>query len=122
MASDKSQTKLSSIGFTRESSLHPLGTTIDFISIQMKIDRSIDTHCSSSLCKMQSSDLSKPINMTEVITGTNEDGSLTATSSVASGTKVIIMKPSAQSLKTAINKFLVEYFSTNGYSDESNSY
>ncbi|KAG1697631.1 hypothetical protein DVH05_016070 [Phytophthora capsici] len=104
VASDKSQTELSSIGFPRLGSLHPLGTTIDFVSNQMEVDRSIDANSSSSLCSMQSSDWSKLINMTAVITGINEDGSLSTTSSVASGTNVVLMETSAQSLKTAINK------------------
>ncbi|KAL3666807.1 hypothetical protein V7S43_008426 [Phytophthora oleae] len=104
VASDKSQTELSSIGFPRLGSLHPLGTTIDFVSNQMEVDRSIDVNSSSSLCSMQSSDWSKLINMTAVITGINEDGSLSTTSSVASGTNVVLMETSAQSLKTAINK------------------
>lgn len=104
MAADKSQTDLSSIGFPRLGNLHPLGTTIDFVSNQMEIDRSNDAHSSSSLCSMQSSDWSRLINMTAVITGINEDGSLSTTSSVASGTNVVLMETSAQSLKTAINK------------------
>ncbi|GMF40814.1 unnamed protein product [Phytophthora fragariaefolia] len=107
VASDKSQTELSSIGFPRLGSLHPLGTTIDFVSNQMEIDRSIDANSSSSLCSMQSSDWSKLINMTAVITGINEDGSLSTTSSVASGTNVVLMETSAQSLKTAINKVCI---------------
>lgn len=53
---------------------------------------------------MQSSDWSRLINMTAVITGINDDGSLSTTSSVASGTNVVLMETSAQSLKTAINK------------------
>ena len=122
MAFDKSQTELSSIGFTRIGCLHPLGTTIDFISVQMEIDHKIDAHSSSSLCTMQSSDWSKPINMTAVVTSINEDGSLSATSSVASGTNVVYMETSAQSLKTAIIQVLDECFSNHGYSDESNSY
>ena len=122
MASDKSQTELSSIGFPRIGSLHSLGTTIDFVSIKMVIDPRIDAHSSSSLCTMQSSDWSKPINMTAVVTSINEDGSLSATSSVASGTNVVYMETSAQSLKTAIIQVLDECFSNHGYSDESNSY
>ena len=112
MASDKSQTELSSIGFPRLGSLHPLGTTVDFVSNQMEIDRSIDVNSSSSLCSMQSSDWSKLINMTAVITGINEDGSLSTTSSVACGTNVVLMETSAQSLKTAINKVRVSQYFT----------
>ncbi|RLN68946.1 hypothetical protein BBJ28_00010297 [Nothophytophthora sp. Chile5] len=107
VASDKSQTELSSIGFPRLGSLHPLGTTIDFVSNQMEIDRGLDANSSSSLCSMQSSDWSKLINMTAVITGINEDGSLSTTSSVACGTNVVLMETSAQSLKTAINKVCI---------------
>ena len=44
--------------------------------------------------------------MTALITGINEDGSLSATSSVASATKVFHMESSAQSLKTASTRFL----------------
>ena len=120
--SDKSQTELSSIGFTQIGSMHPLSTTIDFVSIQMEIDHKIDAHPSSSLCTMQSSDWSKPINMSAVITGINKDVSLSATNSVASGTNAVYMETSAQSLKTSINKVLVEYFSFHGYIGESNSY
>ncbi|KAE9351846.1 hypothetical protein PF008_g5747 [Phytophthora fragariae] len=115
MASDKSQTELSSIGFPRLGSLHPLGTTIDFVSNQMEIDRSIDANSSSSLCSMQSSDWSKLINMTAVITGINEDGSLSTTSSVASGTNVVLMETSAQSLKTAINKMGAQAVESNKF-------
>uniref|UniRef100_A0AAV1UL94 FYVE-type domain-containing protein n=1 Tax=Peronospora matthiolae TaxID=2874970 RepID=A0AAV1UL94_9STRA len=115
VASDKSQTELSSIGFPRLGSLHPLGTTIDFVSNQMEIDRSIDAHSSSSLCSMQSSDWSKLINMTAVITGINEDGSLSATSSVACGTNVVLMETSAQSLKTAINKMGAQAVESNKF-------
>ena len=79
MASDKSQTELSSIGITRIGSRHPQGTTIDFILICIESDRRIDTHSSSSLCIMQLSDWSKPINMAAVITGINEDDPLSAT-------------------------------------------
>ncbi|KAG7383108.1 hypothetical protein PHYPSEUDO_004030 [Phytophthora pseudosyringae] len=115
VASDKSQTELSSIGFPRLGSLHPLGTTIDFVSNQMEIDRSIDVNSSSSLCSMQSSDWSKLINMTAVITGINEDGSLSTTSSVASGTNVVLMETSAQSLKTAINKMGAQAVESNKF-------
>ncbi|KAI9995098.1 hypothetical protein PInf_012142 [Phytophthora infestans] len=115
VASDKSQTELSSIGFPRLGSLHPLGTTIDFVSNQMEIDRSIDANSSSSLCSMQSSDWSKLINMTAVITGINEDGSLSTTSSVASGTNVVLMETSAQSLKTAINKMGAQAVESNKF-------
>ncbi|KAG6618298.1 putative DEAD/DEAH box RNA helicase [Phytophthora cinnamomi] len=111
----KSQTELSSIGFPRLGSLHPLGTTIDFVSNQMEIDRSIDVNSSSSLCSMQSSDWSKLINMTAVITGINEDGSLSTTSSVASGTNVVLMETSAQSLKTAINKMGAQAVESNKF-------
>ena len=48
--------------------------------------------------------------MTAVITGINEDGSLSATSSVASGTNVVYMETSAQSLKTASIRFLFSTF------------
>ena len=88
----------------------------------MESDPRIDAHSSSSLCTMQSSDWSKPINMAVVITGINEDGSLSATSSFASATNVVYMETSAQSLKTSINKVLVEYLSSHGYIGESNSY
>ncbi|CAH0513387.1 unnamed protein product [Peronospora belbahrii] len=115
VASDKSQTELSSIGFPRLGSLHPLGTTIDFVSNQMEIDRSIDVNSSSSLCSMQSSDWSKLINMTAVITGINEDGSLSTTSSVACGTNVVLMETSAQSLKTAINKMGAQAVESNKF-------
>ncbi|KAG2768053.1 hypothetical protein PC129_g1185 [Phytophthora cactorum] len=115
VASDKSQTELSSIGFPRLGSLHPLGTTIDFVSNQMEIDRSIDANSSSSLCSMQSSDWSKLINMTAVITGINEDGSLSTTSSVASGSNVVLMETSAQSLKTAINKMGAQAVESNKF-------
>ncbi|KAL4169351.1 hypothetical protein KRP22_010271 [Phytophthora ramorum] len=115
VASDKSQTELSSIGFPRLGSLHPLGTTIDFVSNQMEVDRSIDANSSSSLCSMQSSDWSKLINMTAVITGINEDGSLSTTSSVASGTNVVLMETSAQSLKTAINKMGAQAVESNKF-------
>ena len=97
MASDKSQTELSSTMFSLKCSLHSLGTTVDFVSTQMEKDPIIDAHSSSPLCTMQSSDWSKPINMTAVITGINEDGSLSATSSVASATNVVYMETSAQS-------------------------
>lgn len=53
---------------------------------------------------MQSSDWSKLISMTAVITGINDDGSLSTTSTIAPGTNVVLMETSAQSLKTAINK------------------
>ena len=88
----------------------------------MEIDHKIDAHSSSSLWTMQSSDWSKPINMTAVITGINKDGLLSATSSVVGGTNVVYMEISAQSLKTSINKVLVEYFSSHEYIGESNSY
>ena len=45
----------------------------------MMVDRSIDGYSSSLMCTMQSIDWSKPINITAVITGINEDGSLSAT-------------------------------------------
>ncbi|RLN73518.1 hypothetical protein BBJ28_00021080 [Nothophytophthora sp. Chile5] len=115
VASDKSQTELSSIGFPRLGSLHPLGTTIDFVSNQMEIDRGLDANSSSSLCSMQSSDWSKLINMTAVITGINEDGSLSTTSSVACGTNVVLMETSAQSLKTAINKMGAQAVESNKF-------
>ena len=79
MASDKSQTEISSIKFSRISSLHTLGTTIDLVSIYMEINRSFDTHSSSSYFTIQLSDWSKPINMAEMITGINDDDSLSAT-------------------------------------------
>lgn len=104
VVSDKTQTDLSSIGFPRLGNLHPLGTTIDFVSNQMEADRPHEVASTSSLCSMQSSDWSKLINMTAVITGINDDGSLSTTSSIASGTNVVLMETSAQSLKTAINK------------------
>uniref|UniRef100_A0AAV1TDD9 LAGLIDADG endonuclease n=1 Tax=Peronospora matthiolae TaxID=2874970 RepID=A0AAV1TDD9_9STRA len=85
----------------------------------MEIDRSIDAYYSSSRRSMQSSDRSKMINMTAVITGIIEDGSLSAIRSVACGTNVVVTETSAQSLKSAIIKNIVEYFSTHGYSDES---
>ena len=110
MSFGKSQTKLSSIGFPRIGSLHTLGTTIDFVSIRIEIDRSIDAHSSSSLCTMHSSDRYKTINRTAVITGINEDGSLSATSSVISATNVIYMERSAQSLRTAPTSFLSSTF------------
>ncbi|CAI5712785.1 unnamed protein product [Peronospora effusa] len=124
VASDKSQTELSSIGFPRLGSLHPLGTTVDFVSNQMEIDRSIDVNSSSSLCSMQSSDWSKLINMTAVITGINEDGSLSTTSSVTCGTNVVLMETSAQSLKTAINKplFLTPVIQMGAQAVESNKF
>lgn len=115
VASEKSRTDLSSIGFPRLGSLHPLGTTIDFVSNQMEIDRGIDANSSSSLCSMQSSDWSKLINMTAVITGINEDGSLSTTSSVASGTNVVLMETSAQSLKTAIDKMGAQAVESNKF-------
>ena len=48
--------------------------------------------------------------MTAVITGINENGSLSATSSVASATNVVYMEISAQSLKTASTKYLSSTF------------
>ena len=110
MASDKSQTELSSISFPLKGSLHPLGNTIDFVSIQMENDPKTDAYSSSSLCTMQSSDWSKPINMTAVITGINEDGLMSATSSIASSTNVVYMEKSAQSLKTASTRLLSSTF------------
>jgi hypothetical protein len=104
VVSDKTQSDLSSIGFPRLGNLHPLGTTIDFVTNQMETERPHEVTSTSSLCSMQSSDWSKLINMTAVITGINEDGSLSTTSSIASGTNVVLMETSAQSLKTAINK------------------
>ncbi|CEG37044.1 dead deah box rna helicase [Plasmopara halstedii] len=115
VVSENSQTDLASIGFPRLGSLHPLGTTIDFVSNQMEIDRGVDANSSSSLCSMQSSDWSKLINMTAVITGINEDGSLSTTSSVASGTNVVLMETSAQSLKTAINKMGAQAVESNKF-------
>ena len=108
MAYYKSETELSSIVVPRIASLHQLCTTNELVSIKMEIDHSIDAHFSSSLCTMQSGNWFKPINMTAVITGINEDVSLRATSSVTSGTNAVFMKTFAQSLKTAINTVLVE--------------
>uniref|UniRef100_A0AAV1TA22 Uncharacterized protein n=1 Tax=Peronospora matthiolae TaxID=2874970 RepID=A0AAV1TA22_9STRA len=48
VALEKSQTELSSTDFPRLGSLHPLSITIDFVSNQMEIDRSIDAQSSSS--------------------------------------------------------------------------
>ena len=48
--------------------------------------------------------------MTAVITGINEDGSLSATSSVDSATNVVYMESSAQSLKTESTRFLLITF------------
>ena len=110
MASDKSQTELSSPSFPLKISLHPLGTTIDFVSIHMENDPRINARSSSSLCTMQSSDWFKPMSMTVVITGINEDGSLCATSSVSHATNVVYMKTSAQSFKTASTRFLSSSF------------
>ena len=110
MASDKSQTELSSTSFPLKISLHPLGTTIDFVSIHMDNDPRINARSSSSLCTMQSSDWFKPTSMTAVITGINEGGSLCATSSVSHATNVVYMKTSAQSFKTASTRFLSSSF------------
>ena len=105
MASDKSHNELFSTRIPLHGSLHPLNTTIDFDSIQMDNDLIIDAHSSSSLCTMQSGDWSKPINMTAVITGINEDGSICATSSVASATNVVYMETSAQRLEIASTRY-----------------
>ena len=87
----KEPTEIYSIGFPQVGSLHPLGTTIDFVSIQMEIDRSINAHFSSSLCTMLSSDRSKPITMTAVITGINEDGSLSTTIKNMEGVRITVI-------------------------------
>ena len=76
----------------------------------MENDLRIDAYSSSSLCTMQSSDWYKLIKMTAVITGINEEGSLSATSSVASATNVAYMEKSAQSIKTASTRFLSKTF------------
>ena len=91
MASDKSQTELSSTMFSLKCSLHSLGTTVDFVSTQMEKDPIIDAHSSSPLCTMQSSDWSKPINMTAVITGINEDGSLSTTIENMEGVRIMVI-------------------------------
>ncbi|KAF1326388.1 Dead deah box RNA helicase, partial [Globisporangium splendens] len=115
VVSDKTQSDLSSIGFPRLGNLHPLGTTIDFVTNQMETERPHEVTSTSSLCSMQSSDWSKLINMTAVITGINEDGSLSTTSSIASGTNVVLMETSAQSLKTAINKMGTQAVESNKF-------
>jgi hypothetical protein len=105
VAADQSQTDLASIGFPRLGNLHPLGTTIDIVSD----NQILDSHHNGNLPKpslhsMRSTDWSRLINTTAVITGINADGSLSTTSSVAPGTNVVLMETSAKSLKTAINK------------------
>jgi hypothetical protein len=104
VASDKSETELSSIGLPRIGNLHPLGTTIDIVSDNQLLDASGASAMNSSLHSMHSTDWSRLINMTAVITGINADGSLSTTSSIAPGTNVVLMETSAMSLKTAINK------------------
>lgn len=113
VASDKSQTEVSSIGFPRLGNLHPLGTTIDIVHDNQLMDSGPPS--SASLHSMHSIDWSRLINMTAVITGINEDGSLSTTSSIAPGTNVVLMETSSKSLKTAINKMGAQAMASNKF-------
>ncbi|KAJ0396804.1 hypothetical protein ATCC90586_009635 [Pythium insidiosum] len=116
-ASDKSQTELSSIGFPRLGNLHPLGTTVDFASSFNQLDGRLRAGGpdGSSLISMHANDWSRQINTTAVITGINDDGSLSTTSTIPPGTNVVLMETSAESLKTAIDKMGVQIQAANRF-------
>ncbi|GLD94598.1 hypothetical protein PINS_up003209 [Pythium insidiosum] len=116
-ASDKSQTELSSIGFPRLGNLHPLGTTIDFASSLNQLDGRLRAGGpdGSSLLSMHANDWCRQINTTAVITGINDDGSLSTTSTIPPGTNVVLMETSAESLKTAVDKMGAQVQATNRF-------